>query len=91
MPASTPGDGADRDQRQSRRLEIGRQEHEDHEHGDPQSDPQRLEHLDHRRELAHGLDPDAVGAASPAAAMAWATWREARPMSSPSTFAVRVR
>ena len=27
----------------------------------------------------------------PAAAIAWATWREARPMSSPSTFAIRVR
>ena len=28
---------------------------------------------------------------SPAESIAWATWREARPMSSPSTFAVSVR
>ncbi len=53
--------GADRDQGQARRLEVGGQEQEDHEHGDPQPDPQRLEHLVHRRELAHGLDPHARG------------------------------
>ena len=34
MPASTPGHGADGNQGQARRLEIGGQEDEDHEHGD---------------------------------------------------------
>ena len=61
MPAKTPGTAPIEIKRQARRLEIGGQEHEDHEHGDRQADPQRLEHRDHRRELAHGLDPHAAG------------------------------
>ena len=53
--------GTDRDQGQARRLEIGGQEQEDHEQGDPEPDLQGLEHLVRRRELAHRDHPDPSG------------------------------
>ena len=61
MPASTPGTAPTEIKASRERLEIRRQQDEDHEHGDAQADRQRLEHLVHRRELAHGLHPHAAG------------------------------
>ena len=61
MPAMTPGTAPIEIEPQTERLEVGGQEHEDHEHGDTQTDAERLEHLVHRRELTHGLDPHAAG------------------------------
>ena len=61
MPGKNSRHGADRDQGQSRRLEISRQEDQDDENGDGQSDPQCLEHLGHRGELAHLLHAHTAG------------------------------
>ena len=57
-PERTAGTEATAETASMRRLEIGRQHDQDHEHGHAQADLQRLEHLAHRPDLPAELDLD---------------------------------
>ena len=89
MPASTPGTAPIEISASRGDWKYAVKQHEDHEHRDPQPDPQRLEHLDHRRKLAHGLHPHAAGRLA-GGGERLGDLSDARPMSSPSTLAVSV-
>ncbi len=59
-PAKTAGTAEDGNPGEPRRLEIGRQQQEDHEHGHHQSEAQSLKHLPQRDGLSADIDGDAA-------------------------------